>query len=43
MTSPLQNFVDYVGPKISAAWLNGVDVLTTTIFKNATTAIGQAT
>jgi hypothetical protein len=33
----LQNFVDKVGPTLSAAWLNGVDILNTTVFGNATT------
>lgn len=33
----LQNFVDKVGPVISAAWLNAVDVLKFTIFDDATT------
>lgn len=33
----LQNFVDYIGPKISAAWLNIVDVLRQTVFDNAAT------
>ena len=32
MAPPLQNFVDKVGPVVSAAWLNAVDVLTTTVF-----------
>lgn len=34
---PLQNFVDKVGPVVSAAWLNMVDVLSTTVFNNAAT------
>ena len=33
----LQNYVDYVGPKIMAAWLNAVDVLKETVFGNAAT------
>lgn len=33
----LQNFVDYIGPKISAAWLNGVDALKEIVFENALT------
>lgn len=33
----LQNFVDKVGPVVSAAWLNGVDLLTNKIFNSATT------
>ena len=36
---PLQNFVN--GSVISAAWLNGVDILATTVFQNATT-VSQA-
>jgi len=31
----LQNFVDKVGPVVSAAWLNMVDILATTVFQNA--------
>src|SRR5215468_690900 len=31
----LQNFVDKVGPVVNAAWLNMVDVLSTTVFGNA--------
>jgi hypothetical protein len=34
---PLQNFVDKVGPAISAAWLNLVDGLLTTVFGGAQT------
>jgi hypothetical protein len=33
----LQNFVDKVGPVVSAAWLNAVDLLKETIFGNSTT------
>jgi hypothetical protein len=33
----LQNFVDLVGPPVSAAWLNGVDVFWSTVFSNAQT------
>lgn len=32
-----QNFVDQVGPVLSAAWLNPVDVLTNSVFQGATT------
>lgn len=39
----LQNFVDYVGPKIMAAWLNGVDVLKTTVFGDAATKAAART
>src|SRR5258708_33038043 len=35
---PLQNFVDNQLPTIKAAWLNTVDVLTTTVFASASTA-----
>jgi hypothetical protein len=34
---PLQNFVDQAGPTVSAAWLNLVDALDTTVFNNTTT------
>ena len=33
----LQNFVDKVGPVVSAAWLNAVDLLKFTIFADSTT------
>lgn len=33
----LQNFVDKVGPAVSAAWLNAVDVLKYTVFGDAAT------
>lgn len=33
----LQNFVDKLGPVVSATWLNTVDILKETIFGNATT------
>jgi hypothetical protein len=36
----LQNFVDNVGPRIRAAYLNGCDVLKTTIFNDSTTKAG---
>jgi hypothetical protein len=36
----LQSFVDKVGPVISAAWLNMVDALSTTVFQNASTSPG---
>lgn len=39
----LQNFVDYIGPKISAAWLNAVDRLRETVFANATTKAAART
>lgn len=38
----LQNFVDNSLPTIKAAWLNTVDVLTTTVFQSATTASAAA-
>lgn len=34
---PLQNFVDQVGPRVSAAWLNVVDKIKFTIFADAAT------
>lgn len=34
---PLQTFVDKVGPVVSAAWLNAVDLLKFTIFNDSTT------
>lgn len=37
--SLLQNFVDKQGPVVSAAWLNLVDVLKSTIFENAVTKL----
>ena len=39
----LQNFVDYVGPKISAAWLNIVDRLRETVFEDAATKAAART
>ena len=33
----LQNFVDYIGPAVSAAWLNTVDLLKYSIFDDSTT------
>jgi hypothetical protein len=39
----LQNFVDKVGPVISASWLNMVDTLATTIFQNATSNVQART
>jgi len=33
----LQNFIDKVGPVVSATWLNAVDLLKETIFENSTT------
>jgi hypothetical protein len=35
MANPLQNFVDLVGPPVSAEWLNGVDVLVNSVFQSA--------
>lgn len=35
----LQNFIDKQGPVVSAAWLNLVDILKSTIFENATTKV----
>ena len=35
----LQNYVDYVGPKIKAAWLNAVDKLKFTVFDDADTKV----
>lgn len=40
---PLQNFVDKVGPVVSAAWLNSVDVLKFTIFADAATKAAART
>lgn len=39
----LQNFVDKVGPVASAAWLNMVDILSTTVFGNAATKAAART
>ena len=33
----LQNFIDKVGPAVSAAWLNGVDIVVNSILGGATT------
>jgi len=33
----LQNYIDKIGPVVSAAWLNAVDLLKETIFENSTT------
>jgi len=35
----LQNFVDYIGPRITAAWLNAVDKLKFTVFDDADTKV----
>lgn len=39
----LQNFVDFVGPKIAASWLNVVDGLKETVFANAGTKAAART
>lgn len=39
----LQNFVDKVGPVVSAAWLNAVDILKFTIFADSTTKAAART
>lgn len=39
----LQNFVDKVGPAVSAAWLNAVDVLKYTVFGDAATKAAART
>jgi len=40
---PLQNFVDKVGPVVSAAWLNAVDGLKFTVFADAATKAAART
>lgn len=40
---PLQNYIDKVGPVVSAAWLNAVDVIKFTIFADAATKAAART
>jgi len=39
----LQNFLDFIGPPVSAAWLNAVDVVKHTIFGDASTKAAART